>query len=540
MWGWFSGLFESDKSTVSEGRSSDHPSWWCQNSMDVALVFVHGVMSNGTQCWTAPSGAYWPNLIKEDPHTGAYSIYIAQYYTGVDSGEYDLVQCASALYDSVKQRSATGPRVIDFPRIVFVCHSLGGIVTRRMLEENCQAFGGKEVGLVLLASPSQGSDYAYWFSPLAALYGNKLAAVLIPSDAILLDLDQRFRKMIDENRIPKLIGAEACEHWGPAHFKWLPQIFPKVVPASSASSYFGQKKILERTDHASIAKPDGPNHPSYKFLKTFLLEKFPIDAASSTQVGPPPSGPSNPKSSNVLFDVYSVNCRPFYVERPVDNELRGYVQMGSAWLTGDSGSGKTALVRRYTDQQSVNFMEVSLGSYTDAMTVEQLWVEIASALNVGKEKASLNELAREVNRRGLCMVLDEVPIAKGLGKEIISAICTLSEAVRRCSNGRFCILVCSIEKPDFSGLGTKPLEHLNVIHVPLWEQHEVESLSLLIERELPELKLQDVLRSDLLLAAEGAPRFVKNFYRRRLRANGFESPQVSLNLTKESFVHHGG
>ena len=44
--------------------------------------------------------------------------------------------------------------------IVFVCHSTGGIVVRYLLSQGSAAFRDKDVGLLLLALPSRGSNYA--------------------------------------------------------------------------------------------------------------------------------------------------------------------------------------------------------------------------------------------------------------------------------------------------------------------------------------------------------------------------------------------
>lgn len=532
---WFGSVnVESDKPD-----SSVHPSWWYQVGEDVAVVFVHGLLSNGTQCWTASTGAYWPELLKGDPETASYSLFVAQYYSGVDAGDYDVKQCARALFDSLREKGTGSKSVLDYPRIVLVCHSLGGIVTRRMLEEKSTAFKSKDVGLVLLASPSQGSNYAYWLNPLASAFGNRQVKGLIPTDAMLIDLDERFRQMLEEKRIPKLVGTEAGEHLKPAHKKWIPGIFSKIVPSSSSSRYFGSTKLIEGTNHSTIAKPTDRNHPSYRFLRTFLLEKFPVLTDRRAEPALVPVATAVSRSAAVLFDVYSRASRLFYINRMVDTDLVKNVEIGSVWLTGPSGSGKTAAVRRFLDEKGAASVEISLGQYSNAIPAAQLWGEVGAALGITTQHPSLNDLAREASGRLINIVLDEVPISVGSPTGVVGAIAGLSEELRRHSNGRCCILACSIEKPSFSGLGTKPLEHLYIMEIPHWEETQIEQLSRLIEKELPSIAIEDEERKALVQSANGAPRFVKSFFRRRLRASATESTEDSLNLTKESFVHHG-
>ena len=62
--------------------------------------------------------------------------------------------------------------VLASDRLIFVCHSMGGIVVRKyIVERQAELIGaGKEIDLFLVASPSLGSTYADWLSPLAQLF----------------------------------------------------------------------------------------------------------------------------------------------------------------------------------------------------------------------------------------------------------------------------------------------------------------------------------------------------------------------------------
>jgi alpha-beta hydrolase superfamily lysophospholipase len=70
--------------------------------------------------------------------------------------------------------------VLASNQIVFVCHSMGGIVVRKYIVERAAELigAGTEIDLFLVASPSLGSSYADWLSPLAQLFGHAQADAL--------------------------------------------------------------------------------------------------------------------------------------------------------------------------------------------------------------------------------------------------------------------------------------------------------------------------------------------------------------------------
>src|SRR5256885_1959767 len=74
-----------------------------------------------------------------------------------------------------------------------VCHSMGGIVVRQMLDTKIDTFRNKSVGLVLIASPSYGSRLANNVESLIRFYRHRQAAQLKWGNDSLEELDARFR-----------------------------------------------------------------------------------------------------------------------------------------------------------------------------------------------------------------------------------------------------------------------------------------------------------------------------------------------------------
>ena len=78
--------------------------------------------------------------------------------------------------------------VLAANRIIFVAHSMGGIVVRRYIVQRASELMefGTEIWLFLVASPSLGSSYANWLAPIARFMGHQQAAALTFSQKQLL------------------------------------------------------------------------------------------------------------------------------------------------------------------------------------------------------------------------------------------------------------------------------------------------------------------------------------------------------------------
>jgi serine/threonine protein kinase len=272
------------------------------------LVFVHGVLSDSRTCWLeepadgAP-GQYWPDLVRTDPRLGDPAIFLGGYYTDVDSGPYEIRNCADELFEALRRKDLDGrPPVLDHDRLVFVCHSTGGVVARYLLDKHHHEFASKQVGLVLIASPSYGSSHADRLSWLTALYKHRLGKQLRWGNWTLKDLDSRFKDLVHDKRIPQLCGVEAYENHFIVHRRWLPAL-TYVVDELSAGRYFGSPRLLRQTDHFTAAKPDSHNHPSHELLVDFMTRQFTVRSTpgghgmADVRRPPDPVPPSRPRGA---------------------------------------------------------------------------------------------------------------------------------------------------------------------------------------------------------------------------------------------------
>jgi pimeloyl-ACP methyl ester carboxylesterase len=253
---------------------------------DIVIIFVHGIFGDIRGTWTyinesaLVESKFWPELVSTDKRFhrfGQPSIFLAGYYTDLDSGNFDVSQSAKEVYEALDiQDPVNGEkRVLNKKYIIIVAHSTGGIVARQMLYAFRDSFKNKIVGLVLIASPSYGSKWADRLSLLADIYNNQLAEQLRWKNPILVTLDNNFKDLIYDKMIPKLVGAEAVENHFIVHYKWIPFLTNTLlVDEESGGRYFKSVRVLGNTDHFSTVKPSGLDHVSHKFLTSFFLNDF--------------------------------------------------------------------------------------------------------------------------------------------------------------------------------------------------------------------------------------------------------------------------
>ena len=154
-------------STQLIAKPRDNNVWHSHNDSNTVLVFVHGVLSDSAGCWLNDKiqpNVFWPDLIEADTRFKDPALYLAGYHTAVDSGDFPVHQCAQEVFSYLGTPDPQGrPAVLSKRKIVFVCHSMGGIVIRQLLCDEADKFKDKQLGIVLISSPSYGSKLANTF-----------------------------------------------------------------------------------------------------------------------------------------------------------------------------------------------------------------------------------------------------------------------------------------------------------------------------------------------------------------------------------------
>jgi pimeloyl-ACP methyl ester carboxylesterase len=243
------------------------------NDRDTVVVFVHGIISGGIQCWSDDHGVYWPALLAQDGTLKDIGVFVFSYRTSLFSKTYSVSDVVKSLKETIQLRD-----IHQFKKIIFVAHSLGGIVVRRFLVANQADLisQGAVIGLFMVASPSLGSVHANLLYPLIGLARNTQAKILRfhQQNLWLNDLDDDFIKLKDRGELP-IRGKELVEDIPLLVFKYRflrLRLFRQTVPPYSAARYFPDYFKVEGSDHSTIAKPATSASIQHELLVKFIKE----------------------------------------------------------------------------------------------------------------------------------------------------------------------------------------------------------------------------------------------------------------------------
>ncbi len=302
-------------------------------SGEIDVVFVHGWLGsvNGTWTWEGKDNKeefYWPLELWNDLNTKVCSARVWVLGYNAPLREKNLPKFARRFLNrflpkveetlrgeqtdiqlSLKQRAEFlcqgllegDDRLGDRP-IVFVAHSLGGLMVKAMLEREWISRGDKSrilsqtKAVVFLGTPHSGSSLANLAETLAkgaisgtgmlgmalatslgapmlfpgCSVGNKLAKWILGPSATtkslkddnpeLFDLMRSYRKIARERSIETLPCFETVRYKGTI-----------VVSQSSADPGLGDSVAIMGADHATICKPSSGDSPVYRMVRWVIV-----------------------------------------------------------------------------------------------------------------------------------------------------------------------------------------------------------------------------------------------------------------------------
>jgi triacylglycerol esterase/lipase EstA (alpha/beta hydrolase family) len=174
------------------------------NSPRLSVVFLHGLGGDPDATWRHSNGFFWPyELAKDWNGVAVYSIGYPAEKACWSSG-WPIAQAAVAVLDRLiadrRLRSSNGP-------IVFICHSLGGLIVKKLIltaqsdrgqDSRKGAFLDRIVRVVFLATPHGGSVLATVASQSHWFVSDSMRD-LKANGANLLDLSVTYRNCIADN-----------------------------------------------------------------------------------------------------------------------------------------------------------------------------------------------------------------------------------------------------------------------------------------------------------------------------------------------------
>ena len=267
------------RQAAEEGIVDDaRPSGWLRPSSNgIAIAFVHGILSSNETAWLNENGTFWPQLLLENKEHEKCGIYLASYRADFFAGSYDLDDAADWVFNTFELDD-----VLDSKVIIFVAHSMGGIVARRIAVAEKSEFAKRKIalGFFLVSSPSLGSKYADLVSILLRPFrNNQLDALRVGNkNPWLKNLDRDFISMRDSDEVV-IFGRELAEDETP--FRWIRR--GQIVPWDAATRYFSRPIKIPFANHHTIAKPKDATSEQHRFLCAFIRKAITIVGGKSAR-----------------------------------------------------------------------------------------------------------------------------------------------------------------------------------------------------------------------------------------------------------------
>jgi len=229
------------------------------------IVFVHGVLSSSQGAWVHSPfigpDVYWPCLIRQDRAFADFDIFLANYRTELFGPSPSIANVSAQLRDALVSRG-----VYQYAHIVFVAHSMGGLVVAQHLVDLASKQRMDLLGRVRLVNffgtPGDGSDLA------------RIAQVV--------SSNVQFAEMSNPQRLSSLVGQWRSMEW---RFKrscfaesksigWLSPVQP-VSSGSAAALCNGNSDTLLGFDHLTLVKPKSAASDPHQRLTTKILSCVP-------------------------------------------------------------------------------------------------------------------------------------------------------------------------------------------------------------------------------------------------------------------------
>ncbi|KIW84516.1 hypothetical protein Z517_03766 [Fonsecaea pedrosoi CBS 271.37] len=258
----------------------------------VDVVAVHGLRGHAFKTWTdRESGKFWlgdPELLPAHLKqarilTYGYNTSITAIF-GKTSSDTILQHAHTLVAELVADRQMDGATCRP---IIFVCHSLGGIIVKRAIILSHSRISGSIVGLhsiyvstfglLFLGTPHEGSDKAVFASYIRVLVDKLAPSKLCNTDGQLLNAlkpDSETLRNITDMFVPIMKRFHIYFFWEQEKTN-LGGRYDYVVRESSAAPFLdGTGRCGLPYDHRNMCRFAGRDSPGYKVIVATLVRYY--------------------------------------------------------------------------------------------------------------------------------------------------------------------------------------------------------------------------------------------------------------------------
>ncbi|KAL8934165.1 MAG: hypothetical protein Q9216_006041 [Gyalolechia sp. 2 TL-2023] len=354
----------------------------------VDVVFVHGLNGDPHNTWTSEtSKVFWPSqilppvLIDEKPRVLVYG-YDAGVTSFTDGASKDKIhnhaeQLIAALQSNRRIRKAT-----ERP-IVWIAHSLGGLVVKRALIYSSEIRGIKTehlrsvfvstYGILFLGTPHHGSDIAQWGNRLEWICSVMLPKKVVDTQPQLVDALKK------DNETLQVIDRQFIQIMSRFHIYFFHEGKPTnlkgtlrfIVDETSASPTVQDvERAVIQADHSHMCKFENENAPGFDLVVEGIQRYAEQAPATITQRWSAEKKERSTIMQAEAAELYSkatpqTDSSSTFGDSSLDRELqdldrrlfdkRRHDGTACVLVHGQPGSGKSHLARQYVNKNRKKF-----------------------------------------------------------------------------------------------------------------------------------------------------------------------------------------
>jgi hypothetical protein len=263
------------------------------------IVFVNGIFGDAVSTWTnAQTGEYWPESLSKDADFDDVDVYVHSFDSPKIATAQTINELASRLKDFLEV-----DKVVNHKQIIFICHSMGGLVVRAYLLK-VMAAPEKFPMIFFYATPTNGANVAAIATHVSR---NPQLKDMLPlkEEGYVGDLEEQW---IETYRDPKLNYPAKIASF--CAYEKLDTDEVRIVEKQSAIALCNRETRGIVTDHIGIVKPADDRADAYVAFKaaydrTFGPEADAIAVALYKSAYGTAAGPASQTSSiePAYFDV---------------------------------------------------------------------------------------------------------------------------------------------------------------------------------------------------------------------------------------------
>lgn len=242
-----------------------------QNNKRV-VIFVNGIFGNAITSWTnSNTNKYWPAMLRDDPTFNDLDIYVFSF----DSPKIEAAQTIDELARRMEVYLDSEKVIQSHKQAVFICHSMGGLVTRAYLLRSRPA-PEKVPMIYFFATPTTGANVT---SIANIVSRNPQLKDMLPlsNDGYVGNLQNDW---LSTSTNPQLDYPDKIASY--CAYEKLDTYGIRLVERQSATNLCNRPTDGIMANHIDIVKPEHDGTETYRSFKAAYLRSFSLLQAGAT------------------------------------------------------------------------------------------------------------------------------------------------------------------------------------------------------------------------------------------------------------------